>query len=158
MLLLSPGDTEGTLRGHCLRTAVGWGFVLGTVEQAPGGDGPFLGTWDLPGITAHIHLERSQVHLGTDGQCLGIGSLGGSQQLYAVRAIGRCVFPTAPLFSSLPYLCCAFLQRSFVNIFFFLSCFVAGLLSPPSQIFTCGISSFSFQASQVAQGVRAAAR
>lgn len=123
----------GTLRGHSLQTAVGWGFVLGTVEQAPGGDGPFLGTWDLPGITAHICLERSQVHLGTDGQCLGIGSLGGSQQLYAVRAISRCVFPTAPLFSSLPYLCCAFLQRSFVNIFFFCLALLLAYFPPPPK-------------------------
>lgn len=31
------------------------------------------------------------------------------QQPSPLRATGRSVFPTAPLFSSLPYLCCSFL-------------------------------------------------
>lgn len=55
-----------TLRGHCLRMWWDGGFVLRTVEQAPGGDGPVLGTWHRSGTSALVCLEQPQgrtVHL-----------------------------------------------------------------------------------------------
>lgn len=32
----------------------GWDFVLWTKGRAPRGGRPFPGTWDLPGIAAHV--------------------------------------------------------------------------------------------------------
>lgn len=97
------------LRGHCLRTAVGWGFCTQDSEQAPGVmDLSWAhGTAQAP-QAALVCVEQSQgstVHL----ELMGFMSPGGSEQPSPLRATARRVFPTAPLFSSLPYLCCSFL-------------------------------------------------
>lgn len=105
------------------------------------------------------------MHLGLTGTAWALGSYRISQHLSTLRALGSVFLPLLYFLVSLLYFCCSFLSGSFVIFYFIFFFFPVSLCRwliffPPQKkkIFTVASSSFSFQASQVVQGDRAAAR
>lgn len=154
MLLLSPGDTEGTL----LQTAEGGGLILRAVEQVPG-------VMDLPWGrgTSQTLLLMSMWSRPRGGRCTqhrwtvpghrlpGRLSAAFRSEGHWQTCFSYCSFIS---FSSVFVLFISLRQLS--EFFFVLLC--CWLTSPPCPNLHGGISSFSFQASQVVYRGRAAAR